>query len=255
VKTRSIFWIAYYTFLEALRNRLLLGILCLILPLIAGAKVLDVYQFGQVKMIKDLGLFVTSSFGLLIVFVLAFEQLIPDIERRSIYFILSRMGSRRAYLLGRFLGICTTLAFYHFVMVTFLVVLLWFYSGFCFWELFSGAFIYLIKQFLLTSMILMFATFTSRIVVMSLGIFFYSLGHSFDFIRMFFESSQNPVLMFLFEVFAFFFPDFSLFEPRLRVVHDVPIPPQAMVLVILYSLFFSLFYLGIGGKILSRRDL
>ncbi|MBF0407828.1 MAG: hypothetical protein HQM10_10765 [Candidatus Riflebacteria bacterium] len=252
---KPVFWIAYYSFLEALRNRLLLGIFCLIIPLIAGAKVLDVYQFGQVKMIKDLGLFATSIFGLLIVFILSFEQIIPDIEKKSVYFILSRMGSRNSYILGRYLGIIATLTFYNTIMTVFLIVLLKFYSSYWFLELISAMAIYLLKQSLLTSMIVLFATFTSRIVVTSLGIFFYAIGHSYDFIRMFFESRENPTLMFLFEAVVFFFPDFSLFEPRLRVVHDIPIAPQAMLLVLLYSVFFSLFYLGVGGKILSRKDL
>lgn len=250
-----IFWIAYYSFLEALRNRLLLGIFCLIVPLIAGAKVLDIYHFGQVKMIKDLGLFVTSVFGLMIVFILSLEQIIPDIEKKSVYFILTRMCSRRSYLLGRFFGVIATLAFYNLIMTAFLILILRIYSSYWFFELVSGMSVYFLKQALLTSMIMLLVTFASRIVVMSLGVFFYAIGHSYDFIRMFVESKENPHLAFLFEVVVFFFPDFSLFEPRLRVVHDVPIAPQAMVLVALYALFFSLFYLGLGGKLLSRKDL
>jgi len=250
-----IFWIAYYSFLEALRNRLLLGIFCLIVPLIAGAKVLDIYHFGQVKMIKDLGLFVTSVFGLMIVFILSLEQIIPDIEKKSVYFILTRMCSRRSYLLGRFFGVIATLAFYNLIMTAFLILILRIYSSYWFFELVSGMSVYFLKQALLTSMIMLLVTFASRIVVMSLGVFFYAIGHSYDFIRMFVESKENPHLAFLFEVVVFFFPDFSLFEPRLRVVHDVPIAPQAMALVALYALFFSLFYLGLGGKLLSRKDL
>jgi len=252
---KPVFWIAYYSFLEALRNRLLLGIFCLILPLIAGAKVLDVYHFGQVKMIKDLGLFVTSMFGLMIVFILSLEQIIPDIEKKSVYFVLSRMGSRRSYLLGRFFGVITTLAFYNLIMTAFLIIILKIYSNYWFFELISGMSVYFLKQALLASMIMLLVTFASRIVVMSLGVFFYAIGHSYDFIRMFIESKESPALAFMFEAIVFFFPDFSLFEPRLRVVHDVPIAPQAMILVVLYSLFFSLFYLGLGGKLLSRKDL
>lgn len=252
---KPVFWIAYYSFLEALRNRLLLGIFCLILPLIAGAKVLDVYHFGQVKMIKDLGLFVTSLFGLMIVFILSLEQIIPDIEKKSVYFVLSRMGSRRCYLLGRFFGVITTLAFYNLIMTAFLIIILKIYSNYWFFELISGMSVYFLKQALLASMIMLLVTFASRIVVMSLGVFFYAIGHSYDFIRMFIESKESPALAFMFEAIVFFFPDFSLFEPRLRVVHDVPIAPQAMILVVLYSLFFSLFYLGLGGKLLSRKDL
>ncbi|HOT29815.1 MAG TPA: hypothetical protein PLU72_16680 [Candidatus Ozemobacteraceae bacterium] len=250
------FWIGWYGFLEALRSRLLLGILLLLLPLTASAWLLDVYRIGfQVKVVKDLGMNLASLFGLMIVLFLSFEQILPDIERRTIYFILTRYNDRRSYLLGRFLGVAGTLAFFHALMGLGLLLLLRWHDGAWFWEVPVGSLVLFLKQSVVVAVILLLAIVTTRIVVLSLTVLVYVLGHGLDVGRMLLDKHQVPALSWLLEAVALVLPDFTLFEMRMAVVHDAPIQAGAVALLSAYTALLCLFYLAAGAFLLSRRDL
>lgn len=253
---RAIGWIGWYGFLEAVRNRLLLGMLFLILPLMVSTWMLDVYQVGfQVKVVKDLGLNIMSGFGLLIVIFLSLDQIIPDIERRSIYFILTRAGNRHAYVLGRFLGVALTLAFFHAVMGGFLTTMLRLHEGVWFWEVPLGAAVVLLKQCVLVSVVLFLTTFATKIVVISLSVLVYVLGHTLEIFRMLADRKGVALLTWFGEAAALAIPDFSLFEMKIVVVHDFPLRLSAVGFLALYTACISLFYLMAGGTVLARRDL
>ncbi|MFZ4773732.1 MAG: hypothetical protein ACOYM3_00120 [Terrimicrobiaceae bacterium] len=252
----AMIWIGWYGFLETLRNRLLLGVALLVLPMLGASMLLNSYDLGfQAKIVKDIGLNIISIFGLFVVLILSLDQIIPDIERRSIYFILARMSRRGVYLVGRFLGVAASLAFYQTVMGALLVLLLYGRTGVWYDEIMLGVFVLFLKQCVLLAVILMLATFTSKIVIMSLGILLYSLGHTYDLIRMLAEKQSNTILSRLIEFFAFFLPDFSLYEIRVNIVHELPFQTSSLVILTVYTSALCMFYLALGGNILSRRDL
>ena len=253
---KSLFWIGWYGFLEALRRRLLVGMLFLVLPLMVATWLLDTYQIGfQVKVVKDLGLNLMSGFGLLIVVFLSLDQIIPDIERRSIYFVLTRIGSAFTYVAGRFLGLAMTLAFFHGVMSGVLVFLLRWHDGVWFVEIFVGAAVLWLKQCVLVSIVLLLATFTTKIVVASLSVLIYVLGHGIDLLRMLVERKNTAFLGWLLELFGVLIPDFGVYELQTLIVHEVPMQATALLLVCAYSLLATLFYLTFAGVLLARRDL
>ena len=252
---KAMLWIGWYGFLESLRRRLLLGMLFLVLPLMVTTWLLDTYQVGfQVKVVKDLGLNLMSGFGLLIVVFLSLDQIIPDIERKSIYFVLTRIGSRFTYLIGRFLGLAATLAFFHGTMSFVLLLLLRWHDGAWFWEILVGAGVVWLKQCVLVSIVLLLATCTTKIVVVSLSVLIYVLGHGLDIFRMLIERKSFEVLGWFLEVVSVLLPDFGVFELQTLIVHEIPIQLSALLLVAFYSLTAVLFYLTVGGVILSRRD-
>ncbi|MBF0544632.1 MAG: hypothetical protein HQM08_09370 [Candidatus Riflebacteria bacterium] len=253
---KSAFWIGYYGFLELFRNRFFLAILILVLPLPAIAILMDPYKLGfQVKIVKDLGIDIMSVFGFLVVLFVSFEQIIPDIERKSVYFILSRIGNRTSYVFGRFLGIIFALGLFHFVFSSFLFFFLRMYGEGWFWEVFSGGFVLFMKHCVWLSMILFFVTFTSKIVALSLGILFYALGHVLDVLRMLIEKNESGFLSWICEVISLLIPDFSLFEANLTVVHEMNFQFPVFLFLFLYSIAVSTFFLAAAGKILTRRDL
>lgn len=253
---RAVGWIGWYGFLEAVRSRLLLGTMFLVLPLMVSTWLLDVYQVGlQVKVVKDLGLNLMSGFGLLIVLFVSLDQIIPDIERRSISFILTRVGNRQAYVVGRFLGVALTLAFFHGVMAGFLTAMLRWHDQAWFWEVPLGAFVVWLKQCVLVAVVLFLTTFATKIVVISLSVLTYVLGHILDIFRMLLDRKGSPVLGWLGEAAMAVVPDFSLFELKVAVIHEFPIQASAVGFLALYSLCVALFFLAAGGTILARRDL
>lgn len=253
---RTSFSIAYYSFLEALRNRLFLGIILLAIPLSSSAWLLDTYNLGfQVRLVTDAGLTLISLIGLLVVLFFSLDQIIPDIERRTIYFVITRAPSRHVYMAGRFGGIALTLLFLNTLLGTLLFVILRMQAGAWFFEVPVAMFIMFLKQLLLVSIVMMLAACSTKIVTVSLSVLIYVVGHGLDIFRMLAERKGSSLLAGLADFFIFVLPDFSLYETRVMVMHELPARGSALALLALYTIAAVFFYLSLGGAALDRRDL
>ena len=102
---RPIFRVARATFHEGWRKRFLNGILVFAILIIGSSWVFTYLQPGaELKMLTDVGLGSIRFFGMLIAVFLG-TRLIPDeIEKRTIYTLLSKPVTRTQFLLGKFLG-------------------------------------------------------------------------------------------------------------------------------------------------------
>lgn len=252
----KIFWIGWYSFMEAVRNRLFLALVVLSAPLAISAWLVDSYELGfQIRVIKDSGIVISSVVGLLVVLFFSLDLIIPDLEHRTVYFILTRSPGRQTYVMGRFLGMSMTLAVFHGFMSSVLMIVLRVSHGAWFYEIATGGLILFMKQALLVSTILLLAVFSTKIVVVSLGVLLYVLGHGIDIFRMMLDRKQDSVFPVLLDIVSLVLPDFSLYETRFLVMSEIPAQGQALMLLFLYTLCISFFYLSLSGYILSRRDL
>ena len=103
--------IAKNTFREAIRDRILYGFLFFAVLLILFSVVLGQLSFNQqIRCTLDVGLAGISFFSVLIAIFLGITLLHKEIEKRTIYTVLSKPVSRATYLLGKFLGLAATMA-------------------------------------------------------------------------------------------------------------------------------------------------
>ncbi|KAF1081444.1 MAG: hypothetical protein GQF41_2250 [Candidatus Rifleibacterium amylolyticum] len=248
--------IAWYAFIEALRNRLFLGVFLLALPFAAAAWTVDVYQLGfQTRLVSDAGLTLISTLGLLVVLFFSLDQIIPDIEKRTVYFIFTRMPSRHTYMIGRFFGIVATLFCLHLFLAGLLVMIIKLRTGAWFNEIPVAGLIIFLKQSLLVSIVMLLAACTSKIITVSLSVLIYVIGHGLDIFRMLAEQSGNTIVAFLLDLTGIILPDFSLYETRIMVMHEIPAQTSALLILAFYTFTAIFFYLAVGGAILKRRDL
>jgi ABC-type transport system involved in multi-copper enzyme maturation permease subunit len=102
--------IAQNTFREAIRDRILAGFV------IAGIAVLLLTQIARplamgegLRLTVDLGLSSITFLGLMIVLLVGTSLVAKEIERRTIYNLLSRPVPRSAYLMGKWAGLSAAL--------------------------------------------------------------------------------------------------------------------------------------------------
>src|SRR3982751_374393 len=108
---RAVGWIAIHVFREAGRDKVLYNLVLFAILLMGGSYLIGQLTAGQdVKMIKDLGLAATSIFGLFIAVFIGIGLVSKEVERRSIYSVLSKPITRSQLLLGKYLGLVLTLA-------------------------------------------------------------------------------------------------------------------------------------------------
>src|ERR1043166_2633664 len=102
--------IARNAFREAVRDRVLYNLLLFVLLLTAGAIFLGELSDGQeAKIIVDLGLSAILLFGVFIAIFVGVGLVYKEIERRTLYAILSKPIGRGEFLVGKYLGLCLTL--------------------------------------------------------------------------------------------------------------------------------------------------
>lgn len=106
---KSIVVIALNTFREAVRNRILYIILFFSLIMIAFSGVAGTLAVdARDKVVKDLGFTAINLFGVAMAVFLGVSLVYNEIERKSIYTIVSKPIDRRQFLLGKYFGLLLT---------------------------------------------------------------------------------------------------------------------------------------------------
>jgi Cu-processing system permease protein len=102
--------IARNTFREATRDKVLAGMVGAGLAVLLGAQFLSPLALGEGKRLTiDLGLSAISLLGLLGILLVGTSLVAKEIERRTIYNLLSRPIPRHAYLIGKWAGLSAAL--------------------------------------------------------------------------------------------------------------------------------------------------
>jgi ABC-type transport system involved in multi-copper enzyme maturation permease subunit len=102
--------IARNTFREATRDRVLAGVGAAGIAVLALTQVLSPLALGEGKRLTvDLGLSAVSWLGLLVVLLVGSSLVGKEIERRTIYNLLSRPLHRPVYLVGKWVGLSAAL--------------------------------------------------------------------------------------------------------------------------------------------------
>jgi len=158
-------------------------------------------------------------------------------------------------MLGRFLGIVTTLFCLHLFMSALLMLIIRLRTDAWFTEIPIAGLMIFLKQALLVSIVMLLAACTSKIITVSLSVLIYVIGHGLNIFRMLAEQSGNSIFAFLLDLTSIILPDFSLYETRVMVMHEIPAQTSALLILAFYTLSAILFYLAIGGAVLKRRDL
>lgn len=117
--------IAFNTFKEAVRNRILYIILLFALILIGASGALSQLTIAaRDKIIKDLGFTSINLFGIAIAVFVGVSLVYNELEKKTIYTIVSKPISRWQFLLGKFLGLLLTIYVNLLIMTVFFLFML-----------------------------------------------------------------------------------------------------------------------------------
>ena len=108
---RVIAALAYHTFLEAVRDKVLYLLLFFGLFVFVASRVLSPLALGEGRRITiDIGLTALSLFGCLMTIFVGHQLIFREIERKTLYFLFARPIERGAFVMGKYLGLLLTLA-------------------------------------------------------------------------------------------------------------------------------------------------
>lgn len=108
---RQIFAIALNTFREATRSRVFFSLIAFaIAMLLLTMAVSSASLHEEVRLMKDMGLFLTSTFSVLIAVFVGVNLVYKEIERKTVYTVMPKPIYRFQFLLGKYAGLAMTMA-------------------------------------------------------------------------------------------------------------------------------------------------
>ena len=118
---RRIWAVAINTYREAIRNKVLYALVFFAVAMILASLALARLSLeDELRVIEDLGLAAISLFSVIIAVFVGVNLIYKELERKTIYLILSKPIHRHEFILGRYLGTMATMA----ILVLFMSLLL-----------------------------------------------------------------------------------------------------------------------------------
>ncbi len=247
--------IALNTFKEAVRDRILYAILVFALVMLAGTVILvTVSVGGEEKIIKDIGLACISIFGSLIAIFLGIGLVSKEIEKRTVYTVLSKPIHRYQFALGKYLGLILTLLVNVALMALGLLGLTYLWEGVASPRLLLAVFFIFLELMLVTALALVFSTFSSPTLSVIFTLCFFVAGHLSADLRLFAARFAGGLVRVAAEGLYFLLPNLSHLDFKEQAVYGTAVDAGTMALSFLYAISYITALVLAAMAIFQRRD-
>jgi ABC-type transport system involved in multi-copper enzyme maturation permease subunit len=265
---RAIASIAINVFRESVRDKVLYNLVLFAILLTGASYLIGQLTAGQdVKIIKDLGLAATSIFGLFIAVFIGIQLVSKEVERRSIYSLLSKPVSRHQIVVGKYAGLMLTLAVNIAVMAAahyaVLAYMAWTADPMAArgWEapaldpnMLKAVGLTFVELAIVTAIALFFSTFSTPILSAAFTFGVFVAGRFSADLRNFNQVVDSPAAARLAETLYWVLPNLAPFDVRAQVVHAQHVPAGYIALTVAYGLVYITVLVTAATLIFSRRD-
>lgn len=246
--------IALNTFRENLREKLLYNLLIFALLMIGSSVLLTRLTVGEWdRLIIDLGLSSMNIFGVLIAIFVGISLVNKEIEKRTIYTIVSKPVPRYEFLLGKYLGLVITLFINTMVMAVGLLAVMMYLNAPITVLLFEALGLIFMEFLVVTAVALLFSTFTSATLSAIFTLAIYVVGHLSSDLKLFGEKMGEVGKAVLNSIY-YVMPNLERFNLKGQVIHHVDVSASQLVLTAAYGVSYVVLLLLIASVIFQRRD-
>jgi ABC-2 type transport system permease protein len=253
---RNIWVIAKNTLKLEIRDKILYGIVVFGLLYVFFMLFLSQLVLKELPMVKGFGLTGVYFFNAIIALFLGTTSFFKDIDRKVVYFILSKPVSRVQFVIGKFLGLCLVLLLTSAILaVAYLGVVAYESGGFDAIGLLAIAMQYL-EMALFLAFAIFVSTFSSSLmsVVYTSGVFF--LGHVVS--QLVSDARQmglGGIQLFFVKVLYYIFPNLEKFDARDLAIHAVAMPWEQFGLAVSYAFVYVVLLLAAAIWIFEKKEI
>lgn len=250
--------IAFNTFREAVRDRVLYNLVFFALLLVASAPLLGQISIGvQRVLLINLSLTAISVFGIVISIFVGISLVSKEIEKRTLYPVLSRPVGRGEFIVGKYLGLSSTL------LVNTTAMAAGFYLAlFLMMRQFTRvdaniliAIYFLLLQFLvIIGLTLLFSSFSTPLLSALFALSMFVAGTFSSDLRTF-ASISHGVERWVAQATSYVIPNLGSLNVITRVAHDQIISASLIACNTLYALLYAVVTVSGAVLIFSRRNL
>jgi ABC-type transport system involved in multi-copper enzyme maturation permease subunit len=251
-------FIASNTFREAVRDRVLYNLIAFSV-LLSGAAIF----VGQISIeieklvVINLGLTAVSLFGVVIAIFIGIQLVSKEIEKRTLYTVLSRPVRRWEFVIGKFFGLASTLFVNTFFMaIGVFAALLYVSHKFVRTDaLILVALYFIILEFLIIcALALLFSSFSTPLLSAVFAFSLFVIGSFAEDLRGF-AAMTHGFTRLVATGAAYLVPNFSAFNIISSIAHGQPVAAQLILSNSLYALFYAAMALSGAGIIFEHRNL
>lgn len=246
--------IALNTFRENLRDKLLYNLLIFALLMIGSSLLLMRLTLGEFhRLLLDIGLGSVNIFSVLIAIFVGIGLVSKEIDKKTIYTIVSKPVARFEFLLGKFFGLTITLLVNILIMTAGLLAVLMAQNVPIEAVLFKAIGLILLECMVVTAVALLCSTFTSATLSAIFTLAIYVIGHLTADLKTFgqrMEGFGRSVL----EGMYYLLPNLERFNLKGHVTHQLDVPLNELALIVAYGMAYTAFLLLLASVIFQRRD-
>lgn len=265
---RTIWIVAGAVFKESVRDRVPYTMVIFAVLLMAASYLIAQLTAGQdLKIIKDLGLSALSIFGLLIAVFIGINLVSKEVERKSVFGLLTKPVSRVQFILGKYAGLVMTLGVNIAVMTVAYYFVLYYMDVVTptgakpAWEapavdprLMLAVVLIFGELMLVTALALFFSTFSSPLLAAVLTLGLWVAGHFNSDLRNFQNVLDVAWIVWLTKALYYLLPNLAPFDIKAEVVHGMPVAASHVVYTLLYAAIYITALIVASFAIFRRRD-
>jgi ABC-type transport system involved in multi-copper enzyme maturation permease subunit len=250
--------IALNTFRESIRDRVLYNLILFVLILVgASVFVSDLSVNIETEFTAALGLSAMLVFGAFIAIFIGIGLVYKEIDKRTIYNLLSKPVHRYEFILGKYLGLCVTLLVNSVVMLLATeLAILYVNGGFVRLQVavLAAAYLVYLELSLLIAVALMFSSFSTPLLSALFSFAVYIIGNfSRDLLQMA-AISDSVVAQAVLKVIYYLVPHLSNFSFITEASHGKIVPAGMALSATVYAIVYIGILLSAAMLIFQKRN-
>ncbi|MCX8014632.1 MAG: ABC transporter permease [candidate division WOR-3 bacterium] len=243
------------TFRESIRDKIFIAIIVFAVIVMGGRKVIQPLALGQEeKVIKDIGLNSITLFTVLIAILVGGRLVYKEIEKRTIYLIISRPIHRWQFIVGKYFGLLLVIFESLLIMACtfFLIFVLLGITPSL--NLLLSILMTFFELWIITALAIFFSTFSTPITSSIFTFAVYFLGHLTRDFKAFAAASKSMQAKIIAEILYFLLPNLANFNIKAEVVHNVYLEPKIFIFTIAYAILYSAIILVFSCLLFQKKD-
>lgn len=249
--------IAIATFREAVRARVFLYLLVVAAFVVVGAiPTADLGTGQELRLVTDLSMGGVSFTAAFLAIFLGVSAVSGEVERRTVYTVITKAASRAQFVIGKWLGVWITVLTA--VLISYVLVITVVSGlGHAFASnLFAPLWMLGWEMALLIALATFFSCITRPLLSSGLTVALYVVGGSLSSLDYWAGQSAAPTgLKQVTAALFYVLPDFEIFDIKTEVIYKLDYPITQLATAGLYGLVYSAGLLALGIFIFQRRDL
>ena len=247
--------LAQNTFKEGVRDRVFLVVVLFGVLVLVSSFVIGPLSLGeQTRITQDIGLASMSILCFLIAILIGTGIVFKEIERKTIYTILSKPVNGWELILGKFLGLTLMIGVLTLGMSAVLVIVNSVVTHQFHPAILVAVLLIWMELVLLIALSILMSTVCSPILGAIFTLVLYVIGHTSADLKELAVRFGSPSVGLLSKIMYYTLPNLEYLNIRSKVIHGVEVEASYTLFACAYALLYALVFLTLATMVLDRKE-